>query len=120
GDVSVLDPRDTTPSRPTQNDILPFVSRFVANVTVEQRFTIATETLRLLRLALRAHYESSRYADSAGLAIVPEQSATDLELGSGWFLPPSHSTPAQANRPTTARSQKHLLSVELRIANLFD
>lgn len=116
GNVSLLDPRDTTPDRPTQNDILPFVSRFIASASAEQRVPIAAEALRLLRLALRTHYESSRYADAAGLAVVPEQSSTDLELGSGWFLRPTRST--RANRP--AEVERHLLSVEFRISNLFD
>jgi iron complex outermembrane receptor protein len=117
GNVSLLDPRDTTPDRRTQNDILPFVSRFVASASAEQRFLFATEALRLLRLALRTHYESSRYADSAGLAVVPEQSSTDLELGSGWFL---GSSAPNASTSTPGKSPAHLLSVEFRISNLFD
>jgi len=107
GNVSLLDPRDTTPGSTTSNDILPFLSRLVLSASAEQRLAVATESLKLLRLALRTHYESSRYADSAGLAVVPEQSFTDLELGSGWF-----------KRPRAAKDP--LLRLDFRLSNLFD
>jgi len=121
GNFSLLDPRDTTPDRPTQNDVLPFLSRFLGSASVEQRILVATDALRLLRLAARAHYESSRYADSAGLAVVPEQSYTDLELGSGWFKKPSQKRPRSNDAaPSAPERVESLLDVELRISNVFD
>jgi vitamin B12 transporter len=112
GNVALLDPRDTTPSRATQNDILPFLSRLVASASAEQRVPVSSPSLRQLRLGLRTHYESSRYADSAGLAVVPEQSFTDLELGSSWF-----SRPHTENHGADAGE---LLSLEFRVSNVFD
>jgi vitamin B12 transporter len=112
GNVSLLDPRDTTPGRTTQNDILPFSSRLVASASAEQKIVIASASLQTLRLGLRTHYESSRYADSAGLAVVPEQSFTDLELGSGWFERP--------NAPSAGGESPSVLSINLRLSNLFD
>jgi iron complex outermembrane receptor protein len=107
GNVSLLDPRDTTPGSATANDILPFLSRFVFSASAEQRVVVPSESLKALRFGLRTHYESSRYADSAGLAVVPEQSFTDLELGSAWF-----------QRPRAATDP--LLRLDFRLSNLFD
>jgi len=114
GNASLLDPRDTTPERTVANDILPFSSRFVTSVSVEQRVAVRSDSLQSLRFSLKGHYESSRYADAAGLAVIPEQSFVDLELGSGWF--PSVSPPQESR----ADAQRPLLSFDVRISNLFD
>ena len=79
--TTVLDPRDTTQGRLIVNDVLPFQSRLL----VVPRLSAETRKLRLgplrrLRAEVRWVYQSSRYADSAGLAVIPEQSSLDAEL----------------------------------------
>jgi len=78
--VTGLDARDRTPDRQRKNDILPFRSRLVVASTL--RATTGPTGLvwgEELKLAARHLYQSSRYADLAGLAVIPEQHALDLE-----------------------------------------
>jgi iron complex outermembrane receptor protein len=79
--ATLLDPRDTTQGRLVVNDILPFQSRLV----VVPRLAAETRDLGLgpigrVRAEVRWVYTSSRYADPAGLAVIPDQSSLDAEL----------------------------------------
>lgn len=76
--VTATDARDTSPSRLTANDVLPFQSRLVAAPGVS--FTRAFDRPALAEIALLARYvhQSSRYADGAGLAVIPEQGSLEL------------------------------------------
>lgn len=96
--VSVLDARDTSKNRQTVNDILPFVSRLTATwlVGYSRRFEGA---LSEAGGSVRGVYQSSRYADPAGLAVIPAQTSVDLELMARFI------------QRLTARA---------RVANLFD
>jgi iron complex outermembrane receptor protein len=78
GSLSLLDPRDTTPNRATQNDILSF-SRLVASGLLSARAEPAHAWLHAFSLGLRAWYQSSRYVDPAGLGVIPQQTSFDLE-----------------------------------------
>jgi vitamin B12 transporter len=78
GSLSLLDPRDTTPKRETQNDILAF-SRLVASGLLSARAEPARTWLQAFSLGLRAWYQSSRYVDPAGLGVIPQQTSFDLE-----------------------------------------
>lgn len=79
--LSLLDPRDTSSSRTTENDILPFLSRAMAFVRAEYVWQVGSpRTFESLSLGSRTYYQSSRYADPAGLGVIPSQSFTDLEL----------------------------------------
>ncbi len=97
--VSVVDARDTSPDRKTTNDVLPFVSRATASA-------LASYTLRFegfvnaAGVSARGIYQSSRYADPAGLGVIPAQTTVDLEA-----------LVRLIERRVTARG---------RIANLFD
>jgi iron complex outermembrane receptor protein len=75
-----LDARDRTADRQRKNDVLPFRSRLVAASTL--RATTGPTGLvwaEALTLAARHLYQSSRYADLAGLRVIPEQQSLDLE-----------------------------------------
>jgi iron complex outermembrane receptor protein len=82
--LTALDARDTTPERMRKNDILPFRSRLVVSsglraTTGPTRFFWVEEVV----LEARHLYQSSRYADFAGLVVVPEQHSLDLEATVG-------------------------------------
>jgi vitamin B12 transporter len=96
-----LDPRDTTPTRTTVNDILPYRSRLIAAPRVRADWKIKKHNYpSALGAEVRAVYQSSRYVDPAGLGIIPQQTSVDAEVDAGWF--------------------DGLLTARLRIADLFD
>jgi iron complex outermembrane receptor protein len=85
GDVAatLLEPRDTTAGRLVVNDVLPFQSRLV----LVPRLAAEWHELHAhvgpfgrLRAEVRWVYQASRYADTAGLAVIPAQSSLDAEL----------------------------------------
>jgi iron complex outermembrane receptor protein len=79
--ATMLDPRNTTPDRLIVNDILPFQSRLVVvpRLSAEAR-RVGLGPFGRVRAELRWMYQSSRYADNAGLVVIPEQSSLDAEL----------------------------------------
>jgi iron complex outermembrane receptor protein len=79
--ATLLDPRDTTPGRLVVNDVLPFQSMlvFVPRLSAESR-DLGLGPIGRARAEVRWVYQSSRYADTAGLAVIPEQSSLDAEL----------------------------------------
>lgn len=80
--LSLLDPRDTSPNRQTENDLLPFESRLTTTALATLTRDFASVWLSEASLSVRYHYQSSRYADQAGLAVLPAQGSLDLEAGS--------------------------------------
>ncbi len=79
--VSVLDARDTSPDRTLVNDVIPFRARLLAS----PRVVVRPPALGVLGFdANDLHaiytYQSSRYADPAGLVVIPSQGTLDLEL----------------------------------------
>ncbi len=78
--ATLLDPRDTSDSRTMSNDILPFRSRLVLSPSARWH-TSAWSGAGIDRVALEVRYthQSSRYADSAGLVVIPAQGALDVE-----------------------------------------
>jgi vitamin B12 transporter len=96
-----LDPRDTTPTRTTVNDILPYRSRLIAAPRVRADWKIKNRnSLSALGAELRTVYQSSRYVDPAGLGVIPQQTSVDAEVDAGWF--------------------DGLLTARLRVADLFN
>ena len=85
--MTLLAARDTPPDRAIRNDILPFRSRLVFSDYTEIYAEPGLHALRLDRVAVgfRVTHRSSRYADSAGLIVIPDQMTMDLE-GSAMFL----------------------------------
>lgn len=82
GSVSLLDPRDTSPDRVTKNDVLPFLSRMTAHARIEYEWdTGRARDVSSVVVGASTHFQSSRYADPAGLGVIPEQTFVDLEFG---------------------------------------
>jgi vitamin B12 transporter len=77
--ATVLDPRDTTPDRLIVNAELPFQSRLVVAPRLSFEAHARLAWLDRVRAEARWIYQSSRYADAAGLAIIPQQSSLDAE-----------------------------------------
>jgi iron complex outermembrane receptor protein len=69
--ATLLDPRDTTGT--TTNDILPHLSRLVIVPRVEARSRWVVGRVSYL-------HQTSRYADRAGLVVIPEQGSLDIDL----------------------------------------
>lgn len=83
--VTLLDPRDTTAGRRLDNDFLPFMSRLV----LAPRLLLTTGelgSLALKRADLSADvtYLSNRFADAAGLIVIPEQTTLGVAGAASW------------------------------------
>jgi vitamin B12 transporter len=99
--ATALDPRDTSANRTTVNDILPFRSRFIVAPRVRADWKRhSRDGVSGLGGEVRALYQSSRYADPAGLEVIGQQTTVDLEAWVSWF--------------------DGLLTVRGRVADLFD
>lgn len=84
--VTLLDPRDTTPERRLQNDFLPFMSRLV----LSPRALLTTgelqgKTLQRADLSADLSYLSNRFADAAGLIVIPEQTTLGVTGAAVWL-----------------------------------
>jgi vitamin B12 transporter len=79
--ATLLDPRSTAAGGPV-NDILPYQSRLTVAPRVELRARWSG-TISSARIASSCQMTSSRYADPAGLVVIPAQRAweADAELG---------------------------------------
>jgi iron complex outermembrane receptor protein len=98
--LSLLDPRDTSENRQTRNDFLPFSSQLSASGLVNLHSELELGAIDSASVGLRAVYSSSRYADFAGIEVIPEQGSLNLEAALGFL-------------------EKRLLA-RARAANLFD
>ncbi|HEX9621254.1 MAG TPA: TonB-dependent receptor [Polyangiaceae bacterium] len=78
--VALLDPRDTSPDRGLENDLIPFQSRWVARHGVELSTRSAALPLELSAAAvgLRQSYRSARVADPAGLIVIDGEYTLDV------------------------------------------
>jgi iron complex outermembrane receptor protein len=98
--ATLLDPRNTTPGRTTVNDVLPLLSRLVLVPRVSGEWHTGLSWADRIRAEMRWIYESSRYADAAGLAVIPAQSSLDAEV--------------------LAQTRDGAWTVRLRVADLLD
>jgi iron complex outermembrane receptor protein len=78
--ASLLDPRDVSPDRQIVNALLPFNSRLTLGALATLRHGFRLFWLSEAALSVRYHHQSSRFADPAGLAVIPAQSTVDVEL----------------------------------------
>ena len=81
--VTLMDARDRSRGRYLANDYLPFLPRLVlsGHLAAERRWSAAIST----ELGTRVRHIASRYADPAGLIVIPEQTTWDLEaLAAFW------------------------------------
>jgi len=76
--LTLLDPRDTTSGRALGNDLIPFQSRTVGTAFVEGFFDVKSSNIRRFGLDARYSYRSSRFADPAGLIVLPATNEVDL------------------------------------------
>jgi iron complex outermembrane receptor protein len=77
--ATLLDPRNTTEGRLLVNDVIPFQSRLVVGARLSAEGHAGFAWLDRVRAEARWIYQSSRYADAPGLAVIPDQSSLDLE-----------------------------------------
>jgi iron complex outermembrane receptor protein len=97
--ATLLDPRNTSATRPV-NDVLPYQPRLTLSPRVEVQARLPVQPLDGGKLAVAYFYESSRFADPAGLVLIPDQGSLDVEI--------------------EVTAWRGLLAVRGRIANLLD
>jgi vitamin B12 transporter len=84
--TTLLEPQDVTPERRLRNDVLPFMSRLV----LAPRLSITTgelprKDLKRADLSADLLYTSNRFADAAGLIVIPEQATLGLTGAATWL-----------------------------------
>jgi iron complex outermembrane receptor protein len=78
--LTLMDFRNRTPGWSLANDIYPYHSRLVAAPgLLAISPTFANRWLNQASLGARVVYQSNRYGDLAGLAVIPEQTSLDLD-----------------------------------------
>jgi vitamin B12 transporter len=90
GGATFLEPRDTSADRPPGNDILPYRSRLTVFGLVGADWE-SEGPISGSGVAVRAYYRSSRFADIAGLIVIPASAEFALEAyaaldGGAWQL----------------------------------
>ncbi len=84
--VTLLDPRDTTAGRRLQNDFLPFMSRLVlAPRLLLTTGELAGHALNRADLGADLTYLSNRFADAAGLIVIPDQATLGVTAAASWL-----------------------------------
>jgi iron complex outermembrane receptor protein len=76
--ATLLDPRNTSEVRPT-SDALPYLSKLTVVPRVELGSRVNVAPIDSAKVSLSYFYESSRYADPAGLVVIPEQGSLDVD-----------------------------------------
>jgi vitamin B12 transporter len=78
--LTLMDFRNRTPGSSLTNDIYPYHSRLVAAPGVAAISpTFASRWVSQASLGAKLVYQSNRYGDLAGLAVIPEQASLDLD-----------------------------------------
>ncbi len=77
--LTLTDARDTTEQRATANDVLPFLPRLVFSPGISYARSLSVAGIDRVSLSARYIHQASRYADRAGLAVIPEHG--NLEAG---------------------------------------
>ena len=84
--LTLLDPRNTTPSRTLSNDLVPYQSRLAGSCFAEGFFEPRSRVVKRVGVDARVNYRGSRLADPAGLVVLP--ASTELDLGATLLLAP--------------------------------
>src|SRR5690606_35690964 len=82
--LALQDPRGRSPDSALGNDLLPYHSRLVTS----SRLSFSGQEQRSIpawSLGVGALHRSSKFADPAGLIVIPEQTSFNLELGLSWL-----------------------------------
>ena len=82
--TTLLDARNTSSVRPA-NDQLPYEARLVLAPRAEYRVGLRAYPIDSAKFSVAYFFESSRYADPAGLIVIPEQGSLDVEATLGAF-----------------------------------
>lgn len=77
--VTMLDPRDVSDTRTVENDILPYQSRLVLAPRIQAFTRELPSWMHEARAQVSYVYQSSRYADDAGLVLIPAQGSLDIQ-----------------------------------------
>lgn len=85
--ATLLDPRDTSKVHP-RNDLLPYQPQLTLAPRAEVRARFRRTVIDSAKGSVAYFYESSRYADRAGLIVVPAQGS--LDVGAEFHLRPAH------------------------------
>ncbi len=76
--ATLLDPRNTSAGRPV-NDVLPYQPRLTFSPRIEVQARLPVHPLDGGKLTVAYFYESRRFADFAGLVVIPDQGSLDIE-----------------------------------------
>lgn len=99
--ATLLDPKDVSPGRTIVNQVLPYRSRLIASPRVRFEYARAARRgLTQMSGQVAAVYQSNRYADPAGLAVIEPQLTVDVDGALDFY--------------------RGLLTVRGRIVDLFD
>jgi vitamin B12 transporter len=85
--ATLLDARDTSPERTLANDILPFRPRLFLSELTELSTERGLPALGVGRATagVRLTHRSSRYADAAGLIVIPDETLVDVEASASFL-----------------------------------
>jgi iron complex outermembrane receptor protein len=85
--ATLLDARDTSPDRALANDVLPFRPRLYLTELTELVTESALAPIGIDRASagVRVTHRSSRYADPAGLIVIPDETVVDLETSASFL-----------------------------------
>ncbi|HSU38150.1 MAG TPA: TonB-dependent receptor, partial [Polyangiaceae bacterium] len=75
---TLQDPRNTSPNR-AANDYLQYRPRLVTTPRVEASFKKPMRGVERAKLTALYYFEAERYADAAGLVVIPAQQSLDFE-----------------------------------------
>ncbi|HVW27005.1 MAG TPA: TonB-dependent receptor [Polyangiaceae bacterium] len=84
--ATLLDARDTSEGRALANDVLPFRPRLYLSELTELVAEHGLPALAVDRATagVRVTHRSSRYADAAGLVVIPEETLVDVEASASF------------------------------------
>jgi len=81
--VTLADFRDRTPGLELKNDVLPYHSRLIVAPALEAATPHLGHVVSRATLGSRLLYQSNRYADPAGIELIPEQTSLDFDASLG-------------------------------------
>lgn len=76
---TLLDPRDTTHGRRGPNDILPMTSQFTTFQELRWTYLARGALLQRATIGARYYHRSNRFADPAGLIVLPALQSVDVQ-----------------------------------------
>jgi iron complex outermembrane receptor protein len=85
--LTVLEPYDTTPGRRGPNDILPMTSRFTTFQELRWTHRPNGKVLREATLGARYYHRANRYADPAGVVVLPAVQSVDAQANAEFATP---------------------------------